>query len=415
MGKEDLIKKITEQASRINTLAKKLLQKQSLSPNIDLVSQCQNQIKYFDLLNQLKKVCVRNGLKMMMLTLIVHHTKSDSLNKSYRILNTASKKLFHNMEWQKFKNLIGVRHFVKRLEVDYSDAEGWHPHYHLLLICENSIVVENLEEYEKKFSKNYFKFCCSVGMSDTAKIKDYMQEHGLNLISNFQNPAYLSDCRKLLKNRIAKLSEKYFSPYLMNSYQGYERQYKEFAKFLKGKKIFEFSHSVIEGVIFNLKFKQTKLIKPVTTPDLNNLQTSRYYKVEVGKKWHIIYQFLPDRMLKHYGYLTSDYFRNKDYRKFKIWLCYISGVDWFNFYRYVKENIDTNIFSVKRKAKTVPLIVLQLVGAYEEFLSNIYTADYKDEFTFKSHSELIEDYEHRKEFLDFSKLRFENGKFQQVG
>lgn len=115
-------------------------------------------------------------------------------------------------------------------------------------------------------------------------------------------------------------------------------------------------------------------------------------------------------MLQHYN--IGNY--NDDYKKFKIWLCFISGVNWWNFYNYIKQNFDSDIFSVKKKSENVPELVKELVGDYEKFLSNVATLEYRDPFFYESHSQLIEDFSGRKEFLDIAslKFKFENGKLE---
>ena len=267
------LEKLNKIADRINRSAKILLKKNSLPSNLDLKFQIENQIEYFKLLNQLKAECRKKNLNVMMVTLIVYHKKSDPLEKSYKILRSATSKLFHSSEYQRFLDLISVQDYIKRLEIEYCDDKGWHPHFHILLICENSIAVESAESYEKKFSTKYLKMCINSGMSKTQKIKDFMTESGVDITPNFEYLSYVSDYKKLLKPRIDKLSEKYFSPYVMSTYKGYEDKFKEYAKFVKGKKIFEFSRPSICGINFvewkevdkiigvSMKFKTENLLQ----------------------------------------------------------------------------------------------------------------------------------------------------------
>ena len=191
-------------------------------------------------------------------------------------------------------------------------------------------------------------------------------------------------------------------------YQGeeFKQRYKEFAKFMKNKKIFKFSSPSICGVPFDWRnIDKTKHLPPITKPNLDNIQTTGYYVVKSHRYWHIVYQFLPDKMLKHYGYC------NLDYKKFKIWLCFLSGIDWFNFYRYTKENLDADLFSIKRKSNEIPPLVLKLIKSYEEFLSNVAMLEYKDPFMYKSCSQLIEEYEGREEIKEM-KFKWCNGKLE---
>ena len=390
---KNLIEEIKEVASKVNRSAKIILKKQNLSPNIDLQIQCQNQIEYFKLLNQLKKICKQKNLKVMMITLVVSHKKSDLLEKSYKILKSASKKLFHSLEYQRFLDLISVQDYIKRLEIEYCDAKGWHPHYHILLICENSIAVESAKLYEKKFSTKYLKMCINSGMTGTQKTKEFMTEHGIDITPNFEYLGYVSDYKKLLKPRIDDLKEKYFSPYQMAVYKGYEDKFKEYAKFVKGKKFFEFSRPSIQGINF-VEWKEIdktiKSYKP-TVPNLSEMQQSKdywcFYEIQ-NRKFTTIFQFLPDKMLRHYNIEK----KGIDYRRFKLWLCFVSGIDWYNFYNYVKLNLDANLFSTKRRNDIVPELVSKLVQSYEEFYICVSMTDSYG-FLTKSQHQLIKEFE----------------------
>lgn len=395
-GMKPNLEKLNKIADKINRSAKILLKKNSLPSNLDLKIQIENQIEYFNLLNKLKAECRKKNLKVMMITLIVSHKKSDSLEKSYKILKSASKKLFYSVEYKKFEELIGVEDYIRRLEIEYCDAKGWHPHFHILLIYENSIAVESAESYEKNFSNKYLRFCINSGMTGTQKTKEFMTEHGIDITLNFEYLGYVSDYQKLLKPRIDNLKDKYFSPYQMPLYKGYESKFKEFAKFVKNKKFFEFSRPSIQGVNF-VEWKEidrtTKNYKPVA-PNLSEILLSAeskdywcFYEIQ-NRKFTVIYEFLPDKMLKHYNISKSGI----DYRRFKLWLCFVSGVDWYNFYNYVKLNLDANLFSTKRRNDIVPELVKTLIESYEEFFICVSMTDSYG-FLSKSQHQLIQEFE----------------------
>ena len=390
------LEKLNQIADRINRSALKILKKNKLPSNLDLKVQIENQIEYFNLLNKLKAECQKKNLKVMMVTLIVYHKKSDSLEKSYKILRSASKKLFHSSEYQRFLDLISVQDYIKRLEVDFKDSAGWHPHYHILLIYKNSITIESAKLYEKKFSTKYLKMCINSGMTATQKTKEFMTEHGIDITPNFEYLGYISDYKKLLKPRIDNLKEKYFSPYQMAVYKGYEDKFKEYAKFVKGKKFFEFSRPSICGINF-VGWKEidrtTRNYTPVV-PNLSELllpvESKDYwccYKIQ-DRKFTVIYEFLPDKMLKHYNISKSGI----DYRRFKLWLCFVSNIDWYNFYNYIKLNIDANLFSTKRRNDIVPDLVSKLVQCYEEFYICVSLTDSYG-FLSKSQHQLIKEFE----------------------
>jgi len=84
-----------------------------------------------------KQKCDELGLVPYMLTLTFRHNKGEKLfNLLTGFSDALSGNFFNGKFWRKYKKTIGLRHFVKVLEVKHSDENGWHVHIHMLLICE---------------------------------------------------------------------------------------------------------------------------------------------------------------------------------------------------------------------------------------------------------------------------------------
>ena len=80
--------------------------------------------------------------------------------------------------------------------------------------------------------------------------------------------------------------------------------------------------------------------------------------------------FLSDKLMKHYR--LDRYFLNEDLtKKFKIWVNFISNIDFYNFVGYIHENIDVDCLRKYENTENVPQLVMDLVYKYRDFYQNL--------------------------------------------
>lgn len=139
------------------------------------------------------------GGSVFMLTLTHSHKRTDNLALKMKLLQKALSRFFGDRAMKAVFNQFGKVGQIKALETTYSDANGWHPHHHILMFSKmspdeflNNIVsviydengyVEYVTPYREKqlikedriddiktitfeqFIKNYWvKICLAVGL-----------------------------------------------------------------------------------------------------------------------------------------------------------------------------------------------------------------------------------------------------------
>lgn len=87
-------------------------------------------------------------------TLTFPHTNKETLTDTMERLGQAVRSLRTGKAWTLFKQRYGLEHIIRATEVTYSEANGWHPHFHMLFI------------YDRK----------SISSADAQGIEDYLRD-----------------------------------------------------------------------------------------------------------------------------------------------------------------------------------------------------------------------------------------------
>lgn len=102
-------------------------------------------------LDQVLSWAREEGHSMYHVTYTLSHTKYDRLARTLEDLKRVRAKLFSGRWTTDFKNNHNYIGSVRVLEVTYSELNGWHPHFHEIIIFKNDFQLEGKEE--SKFSK----------------------------------------------------------------------------------------------------------------------------------------------------------------------------------------------------------------------------------------------------------------------
>jgi hypothetical protein len=86
------------------------------------------------------KDALSSGYKTVMVTVTLHHDRSDDLADLLRCLKSAVKKLKSGRWWSTFKDRWGVVAYVSSYEITWGDLFGWHPHAHILLFLDTDTI-----------------------------------------------------------------------------------------------------------------------------------------------------------------------------------------------------------------------------------------------------------------------------------
>lgn len=83
-----------------------------------------------------------------MLTLTMRHARSDELLFLKQAIADGWRKVQNRRAYRKFKAQFGILGTVRAIEVTHGNANGWHPHLHVLFITKRSFEEQEIKEAE---------------------------------------------------------------------------------------------------------------------------------------------------------------------------------------------------------------------------------------------------------------------------
>ena len=122
------------------------------------------------------KSCRSKGLHVAMLTLTAPHYMGDNIKELLKNMGKAKHSLWTNRNSRDyFKSQMPLVGHITATEVKYSDNNGFHPHYHILLILDKPYKAEDLEIIESDLYEFWSEKCVKQGLGKPNR------EHGIDL------------------------------------------------------------------------------------------------------------------------------------------------------------------------------------------------------------------------------------------
>jgi Replication protein len=87
-----------------------------------------------DELHDALSLCQEAGHAASLVTITVPHDLHDSLSRLVDAQRAAWKRITAGAAWQRLKRRLGIAGHIIALEFTWGDENGWHPHYHVLLV-----------------------------------------------------------------------------------------------------------------------------------------------------------------------------------------------------------------------------------------------------------------------------------------
>lgn len=134
------------------------------------------------------------GLIPFMLTLTFPHTRKMPLIELLDKQALALKHFRSGRFWQNIKKRYNIKGLIRALEVNNSQANGWHPHTHELHFA-NPLTQQQAEELTEIIFKHWEKCCIKSGLINqnrTKKEKDAFREHSVDIKINCSASDYLT-------------------------------------------------------------------------------------------------------------------------------------------------------------------------------------------------------------------------------
>lgn len=124
------------------------------------------------------------GGGVLLLTLTVPHYSHQSLSFVLDGINDARRRLLNRKPWKRMKAELGIAGEVRTLEVTHG-ANGWHPHFHVLLFTSSLIDRDELPTFESSILKQWQSACEASGLP-------LPNHHGVSLEDGSKAASYAS-------------------------------------------------------------------------------------------------------------------------------------------------------------------------------------------------------------------------------
>lgn len=103
------------------------------------------------------------GFRVMLATFTVPHGLGDDVKVIRKKLQNAWSKMTELRAWKNMKSMVGLRESLRVLEVTYG-ANGWHPHFHALLILEQNDFPSSM--IKDLWFPHWLHVCRKAGLGD---------------------------------------------------------------------------------------------------------------------------------------------------------------------------------------------------------------------------------------------------------
>jgi len=213
-----------------------------------------------------------------LVTYTLGHKKYDFLTVLLDRLAYAIGRTKAGCRWQKFREYIGYVGTISTLEVTFNPKyNGWHPHYHMLLITEKNIREKEIKEY---FSSIYIKALNKIGGYATEEIAVDVQyarekEEAAGYILKW------GVMEEVTRSHIKKAGGGGFSAFELldiaeetGEFWAIEA-FKEFAEATKGKRLLSFSKGL--NSILGIKDRKDEVIAEEEEEQAENITLARFY------------------------------------------------------------------------------------------------------------------------------------------
>jgi hypothetical protein len=111
---------------------------------------------------EISELIKRTDLSFFMVTFTLQHSRADGLKLSLARLSEAYRRLKSGRWWKEFERKYGILGSISGQEVTYGHESGFHPHKHVLFVCEGSVEL-NKQELKDEISTQFRRFVAVEG------------------------------------------------------------------------------------------------------------------------------------------------------------------------------------------------------------------------------------------------------------
>lgn len=111
------------------------------------------------------------GGSLMFLTLTARHTREEGLATTLDAVLKSWSSVIRGAPWKRKAEEIGLRGFIRATEVTWGDANGWHPHLHILLFLDKPISPRRAADFESWVYDRWRIRLVKAGLAEPTKLR----------------------------------------------------------------------------------------------------------------------------------------------------------------------------------------------------------------------------------------------------
>ena len=249
---------------------------------------------------ELKEACENarvQGLHISMLTLTVPHYAKDRCTDVLEGISSAYRKLKNRKPFKRVKKEIGLVGDIRTLEVTYG-KNGWHPHFHVLLVTRLLLNDEKLESLSQDLLSQWKAACVSSGLPEP-------NQHGLELVNGTWADTYVTKWgieEEMTKGHLKEgIKAGHVSPFgLLDLYGDGDKKagqrFKEFAKAFKGKRQLVWSRGLRDLLKVGADKSKEEIVEELEKTSVEFMKITYFdFKliIKSGTKIHFLCEICP--------------------------------------------------------------------------------------------------------------------------
>jgi hypothetical protein len=178
-----------------------------------------------------------SGAGVFHLTLTAPHHMGESLLSLLDRMAHARRLMLNRKPWKRFERSVGLQGSIRALEVTHGHLNGWHVHFHVLLICANA-EIGNLDELKNEIFQQWRPACLTAGLEAPS------EKHGVDLAHGESASNYVAKWGvedEMTKGHIKQGFDGNLSPFefldkIIDGDDRYKALFQEFHKAFKGRR-----------------------------------------------------------------------------------------------------------------------------------------------------------------------------------
>ena len=110
------------------------------------------------------------GQAASLVTITVPHDLTDRLSKLLDAERAAWKRVTQGATWQRLKRRLGIAGHIIALEFTWGDENGWHPHYHVLLVHDQDLGAAAIAALHAYIHSRLVAACSDHGLREPGQL-----------------------------------------------------------------------------------------------------------------------------------------------------------------------------------------------------------------------------------------------------